>query len=125
MRGRFTRFGEVVPLLAAADDLAVVMNAGDELTVRYDARRLPPLPEGWRRDWVLATEGWVKDGDLHTTASQTVEPLPYRAMTSYPDRPIHRYPGTPLHRRYLTEYQTRITDDLPFRNALRPPEQLE
>ncbi len=119
MRGRFTRFGPVAPLLAAADDLSVVMNAGDELTVRYDAGALPALPAGWHRDWVLYTDGWVKDADLHTTASQTVEPLPYHAMTAYPDRPAHRFPDSPAHRRYLVEYQTRLVDDAPFREALR------
>ncbi len=126
MRGRFTRFGEVGPLLAAEDDRSVVMNAGDELTVRFDATRLPALPDGWRRDWVLYTDGWVKDADLHTTASQTVEPLPYHAMTAYPDAPAHRYPDTAAHRRYLAAYQTRVVDDKPFREALRQDEkQLE
>jgi hypothetical protein len=120
MRGRFTRFGEVTPLLAAEDDQSVVMNAGDELTVRYDARALPTLPAGWRRDWVLSTDGWVKDADLHTTASQTVEPLPYHAMRAYPDQPEHRYPDTAAHRRYLNEYQTRVAGDAAFRQALRP-----
>ncbi|MGH9464224.1 MAG: FG-GAP-like repeat-containing protein, partial [Thermoanaerobaculia bacterium] len=114
MRGRFTRFGPVTPLLAAEDDQSVVMNAGDELTVRYDATKLPPLPAGWRRDWVLYTDGWVKDADLHTRASQTVEPLPYHAMTAYPGEP-HRFPATSAHQRYLATYQTRAIDDRAFR----------
>ena len=120
LRGLYTRFGRVDELLAAADDLYVVMNAGDELTVRFPAADLPALPPGWRRDYVLHTDGWVKDGDLNTTASQTVEPLPYHAMTAYPD-PDHRFPDDPRHRRWRREYQTRRVDDTPFRELLRNP----
>lgn len=121
MRGRFTRYGEVGELLLAADDRYVVMNAGDELTVRFDATRLPPLPPGWVRDWVVHTEGWVKDADIHTIHSQTVAPLPYHGMVSYPDRPVHRYPDDAALRDYLERYQTRAVDDRPFREALKRP----
>lgn len=123
LAGRYTRFGPVGALLANADDRYVVMNAGDEMTVRFDATQLPPLPAGWRRDWILFTDGWVKDGDIHTVSSQTVEPLPYHAMSSYPDTPVHAYPDTQPHRDYLEEYQTRFVSDEPFRLQLKgsPP----
>ena len=111
MRGLFTRFGPVSPLLLEADDRYVVMNAGDELTLLFDASSLPELPPGWRRDYVLHTDGWVKDGDLHTAFSQTVEPWPYHGMDGYPaSREYH--PG-------MTEYLTRVVTDVPFRDALR------
>lgn len=114
LAGFYTRFGDVRELLLGTDSRSVVMNAGDELTVRYDARGLPPLPAGWVRDWVLATDGWVKDGDINTTASQTVEPLPYHGMTAYPDVPGHRLPDEAEFRRYLGEYQTRWEDGTEF-----------
>jgi FG-GAP-like repeat/ASPIC and UnbV len=120
LAGFYTRFGEVTELLTAKDSRSVVMNAGDELTVRYDATRLPPLPAGWVRDWVLATDGWVKDGDLNTTASQTVDPLPYHGMRAYPDTPGHAPPEDPEFQRYLREYQTRWEDGAEFRTG-RPP----
>ncbi|MDX1998838.1 MAG: FG-GAP-like repeat-containing protein [Thermoanaerobaculia bacterium] len=120
LAGFYTRFGDVTELLTAKDSRSVVMNAGDELTVRYDATRLPPLPAGWVRDWVLATDGWVKDGDLNTTASQTVDPLPYHGMQAYPDTSDHAPPDDPEFQRYLREYQTRWEDGVEFRSG-RPP----
>jgi cytochrome c-type biogenesis protein CcmH/NrfG len=115
LAGFYTRFGEVTELLLGTDSRSVVMNAGDELTVRYDATALPRLPTGWVRDWVLATDGWVKDGDINTTAGQTVAPLPYHGMTAYPDAPGHRPPDDAEFRRYLAEYQTRWEDGGGFR----------
>ena len=82
MRGRFTRYGEVRELLEAWDDRMVVMGAGDEMALVFDAG--PPIPTGWRRDFLLHNVGWDKDADIHTVYGQTVEPLPYRAMASYP-----------------------------------------
>ncbi|NJL27325.1 MAG: hypothetical protein HC897_05250 [Thermoanaerobaculia bacterium] len=116
LEGFYTRYGAVDELLEKADDRYVVMNAGDEMTVVYDAAKLPPLPAGWRRDWVLATDGWVKDGDINTTASQTVEPLPYHGMNAYPNQPEHRYPDDPEHRDYLERYQTRWVEGWYFQN---------
>jgi hypothetical protein len=118
MRGAFTRFGPVGELLDTADDRYVVMNAGDELTLRFAASALPPLAPGWRRDWVLYSDGWVKDADIHTAHSQTVEPLPYHGMAAYPDVP-HRFPDTAAHRAWQRDYQTRQVDDTPFRRRLR------
>lgn len=83
--GLYTRFGDVVPLLREADDQLVVMGSGDEIRLLFDATALPPLPPGWQRDWVLRVDGWAKDADANTIAGQTVEPLPFRAMASYPE----------------------------------------
>ena len=118
LAGAYTRFGPVTPLLASEDDRYVVMNAGDEMTVTYDATLLPPLPPGWRRDYVLYTDGWVKDGDLHTVGSQTVEPLPYHGMTSYPATP-HAVPQDDAYRAYRTRYQTRVVTARPFRDEIQ------
>ena len=38
-------------------------------------------------DFILFTDGWVKDGDLNTVASQTVGPLPYHGLRGYPPDP--------------------------------------
>jgi tetratricopeptide (TPR) repeat protein len=108
MAGAHTRYGEVTELVLHEDDRTVVMSPGDELTLRYSAAGLPPLPAGWTRDWVLYTDGWVKDADLHTTASQTVEPLPFHAMRGYPGDPAASPASDPAFRRYLERYQTRV-----------------
>jgi hypothetical protein len=122
MIGPFTRYGPVGQLLHTADDRYVVMNAGDEMTVRFDAGLLPRLPAGWKRDFILYTDGWVKDGDLNTLFSQTVRPLPYHGMMSYPDRPTHRFPDSREHLRYQGAYQTRWVTGRKFREFLRGAE---
>jgi len=106
-QGLFTRYGDVTPLLARPDDMYVIFGPGDELTMRFDARALPDLPAGWTRDFIFYANGWVKDGDLNTKFSETVEPLPFHDMSGYPYPQAEHYPDTPEHRRYLRTYNTR------------------
>ncbi len=117
MAGRYTRYGPVDELLVAEDDCYVVFGAGDELSLRFAT--LPPPPAGWRRDYVLYSDGWVKDGDVHTVHSQTVEPRPYHGMSSYPDRPEHRFPRTEAQRECVERYQRRWVTDSRFRDGLK------
>ncbi len=119
MKGRYTRYGDVLELALAEDDRMVVMSQGDTLLLRYATAQLPPLPEGWKRDWLLYTDGWVKDADLATETSQTVEPLPHHGLESYPD-PARPFPDTEAHRDWLERYQTRELDDSAFRRKLQP-----
>jgi hypothetical protein len=107
LRGRFTRYGDVVALLQRADDQYVVFGPGDEITVEFAARDAPPLPAGWRRDFLLYSNGWLKDADLNTATGQTVEPLPFHGMSRYPYGPDEAYPGDREHQRYLRRYHTR------------------
>lgn len=106
-KGMFTRYGDVTPLLAEADDMYVIFGPGDELTMRFDARGLPKLPPGWTRDFVFYANGWVKDGDLNTKFSDTVTPLPFHGMSGYPYGANEHYPDTPAHRAYQRQYNTR------------------
>jgi hypothetical protein len=105
--GSYTRYGDVQPLLTDADDRYIIMNSGDEVRMSFDATKLPALPRGWVRDFVIYTVGWVKDGDLNTARGKTVEPLPFHGMTRYPYGDDESYPAGPSHRRYLAEYNTR------------------
>jgi tetratricopeptide (TPR) repeat protein len=84
-KGHLTRLGDVTDLLRAADDRFVVCGPGDEITVRFDAKNLPPLPAGWQRSFVLRARGYSKDAALTTVTGGTVGPLPFRAMPNYPD----------------------------------------
>ena len=104
MRGAFTRFGDVRELLEKTDDRMAIIGAGDEITVRFAAP--PPPPTGWKRDFILHNVGWDKDCVLNTVLGQTVEPLPFQAMQSYPYHSTE-YPDTPAQREYLLKYQTR------------------
>lgn len=105
MTGRFTRYGDVRELLTDADDCSVVIGAGDEMTVSFEALADPP--PGWKRDFVIHLVGFDKDGDLNTVTGQSSEPLPFRAMKSYPYGMDEDFPDTPRHRDYLKKYQTR------------------
>ena len=115
LAGYYTRYGDVNPLLQEVDDMYVILNAGDEITVEFDASRLPALKPGWVRDFVLYSDGWDKDGDINTLTSQTVEPLPFHGMSAYPYPDTEHYPDDASHRRYRLEYNTRrVEHRLPF-----------
>jgi tetratricopeptide (TPR) repeat protein len=117
--GYYTRFGDVRELLAAADDRYVIMNAGDEMAVRFNAPAAPPA--GWVRDYVIAGDGWIKDGDYNSTFSKTVLPLPYHARREY-TTPPGRLEDEWVYRRHPEDWQTYhtryVTPDI-FQNALR------
>ena len=105
--GRYTRYGDVLPLLGAVDDRTVIFGAGDALAVHFDASALPPVPEGWTRDWLLFLDGWAKDRDPNTLACRTVEPLPFHAMSSYPPPADEPFPDTPELTAWIAEWNTR------------------
>ena len=114
LAGHYTRYGEVTSLLEEIDDMYVILNAGDEMTVEFDETGLPPLKEGWERDFILYSDGWDKDGDINTLSSQTVGPLPFHDMSAYPYPDAEKYPQTPEHLHYQLEYNTRrVTHELP------------
>ncbi len=98
-------FPHVLPLLQEPDDMYVIKNAGDETTIDFDAASLPELPAGWTRDFLVYSVGWVKDGDLNTAHGQTVKPLPFHGMSSYPYGEDESYPSDKEHRDYLEKYK--------------------
>jgi hypothetical protein len=107
MGGRFTRYGDVTELLAEADDRLVILGAGDAVMIRFDATKLPKLPAGWTRDFILHNVGYDKDADLNTIYGQFVEPLPFRAMRGYPDPTGAEFPDGPIHRADQQRFHTR------------------
>lgn len=119
LTGYYTRYGDVLPLLQKADDKYIIANAGDEISIDFDATHLPQLPKGWKRDFLIYSEGWVKDGDLNTTCGQTVEPLPFHEMPSYPYGKNITYPTDKAHREYQKKYNTRKVTTEDFKNVLR------
>jgi hypothetical protein len=118
--GFYTRFGDVRELLTKTDDRYVIMNAGDEMTLRFADPGSPPV--GWVRDFVIAGDGWIKDGDYNTADSQTVLPYPYHAQRDYDtitpagleDDWEYRH-----HKEDWQRYQTRYVTPKAFRDALR------
>ncbi len=105
--GNYTRYGAVADLLREPDDRMVLMGSGDEVTLRFSAKELPPLPAGWKRDFLLLVDGWAKDADANTAFSQTVMPLPFHAMTRYPYPTDEHFPQDRVHQEYMREYNTR------------------
>jgi len=105
--GNYTRYGPVRDLLREVDDRLTVLGSGDEIRMRFTAAGLPPLPAGWTRDFLLSVDGWAKDADANTAFSQSVLPLPFHAMSSYPYPASQRFPDDEAHRAYQREYLTR------------------
>jgi hypothetical protein len=119
MVGYFTRYGDVRELLRSVDDRYVIVNSGDEMSMRFAEQPAPPA--GWVRDFVLVGDGWIKDGDFNSTFSRTVLPLPYHAKDEYETRP-GRLEDEYVYKKYPADwenYHTRyITTDV-FQNSLR------
>ena len=105
--GNYTRYGPVGALLAEADDRMVIMASGDEIRLRFDGTKLPAVPSGWKRDFLLLVDGWAKDADANTAFSQSVPPLPFHAMSRYPYPANEGFPGDAAHAAYVREYLTR------------------
>ena len=107
MPGRYTREGDVRPLVLASDDRFVVSAPGDEVALAFDASSLPALPARWTRTFLLYVDGFSKEMNLHSSSPDRLEPLPFHAMSRYPYRWPESYPRTPAHDRYRAEYNTR------------------
>ena len=108
-RGHYTRYGDVTPLLTAAEDRFVIFGAGDEVSLEFDPASLPPVPSGWTRDYFFYARGYVKDMDFYGAYAQTVTPLPFSTMGSYPYPASKRYPDTLSD--YMLEWNTREVDN--------------
>ena len=110
LKGAYTRYGPVAELLADFDDRYVLMGPGDEVALEFEAARLPPLPAGEARSFVLVSHAYCKDMDLYTATPQTLAPLPFRAMTRYPYPSTESFPDTPGMRKFKATYQSRIIE---------------
>ena len=105
--GNFTAYGDVLPLLKAADDQFVIIASGDEVALEFDPSSLPPLPPGRSRDYFLYADGFAKDMDFYESLSDTVEPLPFHSMPRYPYAAGTTYPMSPEYLRYRLNYNSR------------------
>lgn len=97
--GKFTRYGDVMPLVEAINDKLVVMDTGDELTVGYKA--LPPPVPGMTRSFILKPWAYYKE-----LSEAKVEPMPFRGMniSLYPES-LGEYPDEL--KKYVEEWNTR------------------
>jgi tetratricopeptide (TPR) repeat protein len=119
LAGNYTRYGDVLPLLTGSDNKYIISNAGDETSVNFNAVILPELKKGWKRDFLINSVGWVKDGDINTALGSTVLPLPFHGMSGYPPSLKDTYPNDPDLQKYNIEYNTRVVTSERYLNALK------
>ena len=108
MTGRYTREGDVRELVHTTDDMFVISRPGDELSLSFDANKLPPLPKGWTRTFLLYADGFSKEMDINSASPDQVGPLPFHGMSRYPYAWPERYPLTEKRRAYMEKFNTRI-----------------
>ncbi|GAB4453286.1 MAG: hypothetical protein OHK0029_05820 [Armatimonadaceae bacterium] len=120
LEGFHTRYGDITPLLQKVDDRYAMLNAGDEMTLRF--KELPPPPAGWKRDFVVIGDGWCKDGNVNTAFGKTVMPYPAHNLIQY-DTPPSGLENDPVFQRHPEDWQTyhtRYVTPEAFHNALLP-----
>jgi tetratricopeptide (TPR) repeat protein len=104
--GSYTRYGNVKPLLASLDDKLAVFGSGDEIALDFDPTTLPAVPSGWVRDYFFVANGYEKYMDFYAAHFDTVAPMPFGSMKSYPYQD-QTFPIDDEHLRYFLEYNTR------------------
>lgn len=75
-QGWCTRYGDLLDLVKSRDERLAILNAGDAVTLRFDANALPPVAPGRERTFFFHSVGWDKDADHNVVEGDTVEPLP-------------------------------------------------
>jgi len=105
--GTYTRYGDVLPLLTSYDDRLAVFGSGDEVRLDFDPAKLPALRKGWVRDYFFMANGYEKDMDFYAAEANTVQPLPFRGMGTYPYSENRMFPLDDAHLDYLLKYNTR------------------
>jgi tetratricopeptide (TPR) repeat protein len=119
LTGAYTREGDVRPLLMRTDDRFVVAAPGDEIALSFDAARLPALPAGRTRTFLLLADGFSKEMDLNSASPDRVEPLPFHGMSRYPYPASERPRNAAAIEQYRAQFNTRrIHKSLP---PLVPP----
>ncbi|OLE12541.1 MAG: hypothetical protein AUG89_07285 [Acidobacteria bacterium 13_1_20CM_4_56_7] len=105
--GEYTRYGDVRPLLSSFDDKLVVFGSGEEVALEFDPTKLSALPKGWTRDYFFMANGYEKDMDFYAAEGNTVAPLPFRRMGTYPYSG-KSFPSDDEHLKYMLDFNTRF-----------------
>jgi hypothetical protein len=74
----------------------------------FAANKLPPLPQGWTRTFLLYADGFSKEMDINSASPDQVGPLPFHGMSGYPYRWPERYPLTEKRRSNMEKFNTRV-----------------
>jgi hypothetical protein len=108
--GAFTKYGDVTPLLQAADDMYVIGRQGDQVHLKFPTDNLTAPAEGMERDCFVFVACWFKDapGEWGYGFNFTTDPLPFINMSGFPYPSTESYPYDAVHLQYLQDYNTRI-----------------
>lgn len=107
-RGEYTHYGNVTPLLQAADDHYVIFGSGEEIDAEFSGTALPALPAHWKRDYFFYANGFVKDMDFYEASPFTVAQMPFHAMTKYPYPESEHYPDDSKSVKYRLNWDDRF-----------------
>jgi tetratricopeptide (TPR) repeat protein len=105
--GNYTRYGDALALLGAADDRFAILGSGDEVQLEFDSSRLVPVPAGWTRDYFFYADGFAKDMDFYAAHGYSVEPLPFHTMRGYPYVGTETFPREGPYLQYQLDMNTR------------------
>ena len=104
--GRFTRFGDVKPLLSSIDDTFVISKTGDEIILSFAAISEPPT--GRKYTFLLYADGYSKEMDINSGSPEAVFPMPFKAMKNYPYGLNEKYPMGREKENIFDLYNTRL-----------------
>ena len=71
------------------------------MVLDFDPAKLPALPKGWVRDYFFVANGYEKDMDFYAAEANTVHPLPFRTMGTYPYPKGRSFPLDDAHVNYF------------------------
>lgn len=107
LNGSYTRYGDVRPLLLEADDRFVIMAHADELALEFEAP--PQAPGTTRRAFLEADVFYTLKYHPFGQLTDTIEPLPFHGMTTYPYPPeLWPHRDDPAYQQYLRDWNTRV-----------------
>ncbi|MFH1221920.1 MAG: right-handed parallel beta-helix repeat-containing protein [Candidatus Micrarchaeota archaeon] len=108
MYGNFTKYGDVKPLLGAADDKFAVMRHGDEVELEFSD--IAPKPGMDRHVFLQADVMYAIKYSVKGYVSDSIEPMPFHGMSQYPYGINESYPNDAEHQAYRSEWNTRVYD---------------
>jgi hypothetical protein len=119
IEGYYTRYGDIRELLTKTDDRYALVHSGDEMILKF--AELPPVREGFVRDFVIIGDGWIKEGDYNNVFSKTLLPLPTHESNDYSRKPTKLEDDKVYqkHKEDWLNYHTRYVSADGFRNAMR------
>ena len=118
LKGNYTKYGDVNTLITHSDNKYVIMNSGDVMTINFPANQVPNLKKEWTRDYLLYSDGWLKDGDMNTLTGNTSNPMPFHEMKGFPEDSLNYFYSDELIE-YNKNFNSRIVDDKNFRNYIK------